>query len=456
MSLFYDETSKNDKPLALRLAPEDFSEFYGQEKIAAKGGPLRKLIDQEWFPSCIFYGPPGSGKSALANIIVRKTGSKVLKLNAVTAKSEDLRKAFDIARQNRMMGRKTILFIDEIHRFNKMQQDGLLPALEDGLVTLIGTTTHNPYFYLIPPLRSRVLLFQFEKLKEDDLKNILKNAEKKLRIKLTSDTRDFLMRFANGDARRMLNLLEAGLKIKAKDEELSTSNLSSLIDKQSLVYDRDEDYHYDIISAYIKSLRGSDPDAAIYWLARMIESGEDPLYIARRLVILASEDIGLADNFSIVLTNAVYHAVDTIGMPEARIILAHATLYLALQPKSNSAYRAISEAIEYVKKEISQEVPPHLRSSVRAEGEYKYPHDYEFHFVPQKYMEHRVQFYKPDEKPLGEEKEFKRRYDFYRTLAKKLEGKYEGKVQDRRGEKEKRDKKGNPEAKGSDPGEGKK
>ncbi len=458
MSLFdekrSEEHSEKDKPLATRLSPEDFDEFYGQEKIIAEKGPIRKLISRGWLPSCIFYGPPGSGKSALANIIAKKTGSEFLKLNAVTAKSEDLRKAFDIARQNRMLGKKTILFIDEIHRFNKMQQDGLLPALEDGLVTLIGTTTHNPYFYLIPPLRSRVLLFQFEKLEEKDLNRILDSAEKKLEIRLNKEVREFLVRFANGDARRMLNLLEAGLKIKDIGEELNISHLKTLIDKQSLIYDRDEDYHYDIISAYIKSIRGSDPDAAIYWLARMLEAGEDPLYIARRLIILASEDIGLADNFSIILANAAYHAVDTIGMPEARIILAHATLYLALQPKSNSSYRAISEAIEYVKKTISQEVPPHLRSSVRAEGEYKYPHDFEYHFVPQKYMDEDVRFYKPDEKPLGDEREFKKRYDFYRNLAKKLEErdgkKVQGKkVQDgRRREKENTDKEGNTEDKG--------
>jgi len=409
-------------PLAKRLQPMELEEFYGQDKLTGKHSILRRLIDQDKHISCIFYGPPGSGKSALARIIAHKTKSDFIPLNAVTARVEDLRKAFIRAEGNRGRNIRTILFIDEIHRFNKMQQDGLLPALEEGLVTLIGTTTRNPYYSLIPPLRSRVLLFSFEKLSTPALNNILQSAIKKENLIVEKDAVEYLISFANGDARRMLNLLETAMASEGK--RISKETLVQIIDKQALLYDRDEDFHYDIISAFIKSVRGSDPDAALYWLARMLEGGEDPLFIARRLIILASEDIGLADRFSLILAEAAYRAVDKIGMPEARIILSHVTIYLTLQPKSNSSYLAIEKATEYVKTKNSQEVPPYLRASHPSSKDYKYPHDFKYHYIKQDYMKEKVKFYQPDKLPLGEEKELKRRLDFFNQLREK--GKNEG------------------------------
>jgi len=419
----FNKTTENNKstdnyiPLARLLQPLTLEEFYGQDKLTGKQSILRKFIDQDKLVSCIFYGPPGSGKSALARIIAHKTKSDFIPLNAVTARVEDLRKAFIRAENNKQRNIRTILFIDEIHRFNKMQQDGLLPALEEGVVTLIGTTTRNPFYSLIPPLRSRVLLFPFEKLTLEALTNILLRAEKKEGLIVEKDAFEYLISFANGDARRMLNLLEASIIISGK--KITKNTLVQIIDKQALLYDRDEDLHYDIISAFIKSVRGSDPDAALYWLARMLEGGEDPLFIARRLIILASEDIGLADRFSLLLAEAAYRAVDKIGMPEARIILAHTTIYMALQPKSNSSYLAIEKAVEYVKTQKSQEVPSYLRSSHPGKKDYKYPHDFKYHYIKQDYMKEKIRFYQPDEQPLGEEKELKKRLDFFNQLREK-------------------------------------
>ncbi|UCB47532.1 MAG: replication-associated recombination protein A [Spirochaetota bacterium] len=405
------------RPLANRLTPEIIDDFFGQKKIMGKNGVLRLLIEQDKVTSSIFYGPAGSGKTALAMIIAHRTKSDIQKLNAVVAKVEDLRNALFKAEQNLRNGKKTILFIDEIHRFNKLQQDGLLPAVEEGTITLIGTTTHNPFYSLIPPLRSRVLLFEFEKLDHSALEQILIRAEQKESISITKEAREYLLKFANGDARRMLNLLETVLLLEKKGE-VELENIEKVIKEQHLVYDRDEDFHFDAISAFIKSIRGSDPDAALYWLALMLEGGEDPLYIARRLVILASEDIGLSDPLSLPIAQAAYDTVERIGMPEARITLAHVSIYLSLQPKSNSSYLAIDKAQKYVKTHEQIRVPAHLRSSSPG-GEYKYPHDYKFHFVPQEYLGKNVQFYSPGS--LGDEKELKKRLEFLKKLKQQGE-----------------------------------
>jgi len=418
MNNLFQNSRKKENPLALKLSPNSFDEFFGQKKIVGKNGILKKFILKDRIVSCIFYGPSGCGKTALAKIIVKFTQSDFLRLNAVTARIEDLRNTLNRAAQNSLVGKKSILFIDEIHRFNKMQQDGLLPALEEGIVTLIGTTTKNPFFSLIPPLRSRVLLFEFEKLSSIELQNILNTAMKKETISIDDCAQKYLINFANGDARRMLNLLEAAM-IVDKSRNITIDSFEKLTGKQSILYDRDENYHYDVISAFIKSIRGSDPDSALYWLALMLEGGEDPLFIARRLIILASEDVGLADTLSLILAESAYNAVDRIGMPEARIILSHLTIYLSLQPKSNSSYKAIEKAGEYVKTHETLEVPSYLKSSHPAQKYYKYPHDYQYHFIKQKYLTEDIQFYEPDENPLGYEKLLKKRLDFFEQLRSK-------------------------------------
>jgi len=413
-----DENPEVTEPLAARVSPKNLDEFVGQKQIVGENAIVRKFIQEDRVLSCIFYGPPGSGKTALAKIIAHSTRSTFIRLNAVTARVDDLRGALVKAAHLQNAGKRSMLFIDEIHRFNKMQQEGLLPALEEGTVTLIGTTTKNPFYSLIPPLRSRVLLFEFVKLTSEELSYILDDVTKKESISVETSAAQLLVQISNGDARRMLNLLEAAL-IMASNKRISSDVIERIIEKQPLSYDRDENYHYDVISAFIKSVRGSDPDAALYWLALMIEGGEDPLYIARRLIILASEDIGLADPLSLPIAESAYDAVDRIGMPEARIILSHVTIYLSLQPKSNSSYRAIDKATEYVKSHEQIEVPSYLRSSHPDTSHYRYPHDYRYHYVDQDYLGKEVKFYQPDESPLGEEKELKRRLDFLKKLRSK-------------------------------------
>lgn len=407
----------NHEPLAAKLAPSRMDEFHGQEEHLGKNGALRKLIENDALPSCVFFGPPGCGKTALARIVARRTESLFLRLNAVTARIDDLRGALKKAEQNRNTGKRTIIFIDEIHRFNKMVQDGLLPALEQGLAVMIGTTTKNPYYYLIPPLRSRVLLFEFRPLSEQNLRAILQRAAEQESVTTEPEAADHLVKRMGGDARRMLNILEAAAAIG--QGPVSLQAVSQVLQKQGVQYDRDEDYHYDVISAFIKSIRGSDPDAALYWLVSMLEGGEDPLFIARRLVILASEDVGLADPLSLIVADAAYSAVDRVGMPEARIILSHAAVYLSLQPKSNSAYQALSRAEEFLKARGSLPVPDHLRSAHPSSGRYVYPHDHPYHWVAQGYLPEQgrseASFYVPGE--LGAEKELKKRLLFLRRLA---------------------------------------
>ena len=428
MSSLFDSENLISKQLANRVTPDDLSDFFGQEKLLGKNGPLLQLIEADSVPSSIFYGPPGCGKTALAKVIAKRTNSAFIRLNAVTAKTEDLRKALGRAQESRFLGHETILFIDEIHRFNKMVQDGLLPALEEGTVTLIGTTTKNPFFYLIPPLRSRVLLFEFEWLSKDALACILDKAEVQEGFKTEEKARDFIIRHSSGDARRMLNLVQSALHLCTSDS-ISLEDVEGIIGIQPLIYDRDEDYHYDVISAFIKSVRGSDPDAALYWLALMLESGEDPLYIARRLVILASEDIGLADSSALGLAVSAYQAVDMVGMPEARLILSHVTLHLTLATKSNSSYRAISKAGAFVNERGNLEVPDYLKSSHPENKRYLYPHDYKYHYVQQQYLKESVSFYEPGE--LGDEREMKRRLEFLRNLHQEEKNLEETKPEDK-------------------------
>jgi putative ATPase len=416
MGTLFENDNEKRVPLAKRLAPDSLDVFYGQQKIVGKDGVLRSLILSDRVTSSIFFGPAGCGKTALARVIAALTKSEIIRLNAVTSRVEDLRAAFQKAKKNRAVGMRTILFIDEIHRFNKLQQDGLLPALEEGLVTLIGTTTRNPFYALIPPIRSRVLLFEFEPLDRHSLACILKRAEESESVTIEEDANEWLLRYANGDARRMLNILEAVILLTESDT-VSQADISRVIDRQPFLYDRDNDYHYDTISAFIKSIRGSNPDAAVYWLALMLEAGEDPLYIARRLVILASEDIGLADAHALPLALSGYNAVERIGMPESRIILSHVALYLSLQPKSNSSYTAIEAAGEHVTKNETLAVPPHLRSSVSRKEGYRYPHDYPYHWVAQEYLGIDSIFYTPGE--LGDEKQLKKRLEFLRKLGRK-------------------------------------
>lgn len=270
MNNIFQDKQKDDTPLSTRLTPETLESFYGQEKIVGKNGILRKLMEKDSVVSAIFFGPPGCGKTALARIIASHTKRDFIRLNAVTARIEDLRNAITRSEKNKQVGIGTIVFIDEIHRFNKMQQDGLLPSLEEGTITLIGTTTKNPYFSLIPPLRSRVLLFEFERLSPETLKNILHQAQRSLSIEIDEDAACYLVEFANGDARRMLNLLQTAITVS--NQRVTMKVIENLITKQTILYDRDEDYHFDVISAFIKSIRGSDPDAALYWLALMLEA----------------------------------------------------------------------------------------------------------------------------------------------------------------------------------------
>ncbi|RKX94771.1 MAG: replication-associated recombination protein A [Spirochaetes bacterium] len=402
-------------PLSRLLMPQTLEDFFGQDHLVGKNGIIRKMVDEDNLISSVFYGPPGCGKTALAKIIARSTKSEIIQLNAVTATVDDIRKSIKKARSNSDVGIKTIVFIDEIHRFNKLQQDALLPPLEEGQIILIGVTTKNPFFSLTPPLRSRVLLFEFYKLSEKNLYKILEKAIKKVNLEISYKAKNYLVKISNGDARRMLNILEAAT-ILVKGRKIEREDLDKIIKKQWILYDRDEDFHYDVISAFIKSIRGSNPDAALYWLAVMLEGGEDPLYIARRLIILASEDIGLADSLALLLTTSAYEAVDNIGMPEARIILSHITIYLSLQQKSNSSYLAIEKALKYVREKPLMDVPPYLKAVGSEKKLYKYPHDYQGHFIKQKYLPKSINFYQPTE--IGREKDLKKRYEKLKEMLK--------------------------------------
>ena len=413
------ELLKTEKkaPLAWRMQPQNLDEFVGQTHILGKGKPLREAIERDSIVSLILYGPPGSGKTALAHIIAKETDALFLTLNAVTSGIADIKEALKEARN----ASRSILFIDEIHRFNKLQQDALLPDVESGVVTLVGASTQNPFFSIIPALSSRSMIFQFFPLTESEIKILLERAVKDkdnglagLNIKLETKAADFIASMSEGDARRALNALELGVFImRSSDRSVYDIQLAKeVLQKKSLYYSEDE--HYDTISAFIKSMRGGEPDAVLYWLAKMLEAGEDPLYIARRIIICASEDVGNADPRALELAVAALHAVESIGLPEGRIPLAQAAIYIAMAPKSNSSYKGIENALSSVREERLSPVPAHLKSAnykgaanLGAGIGYKYPHNYKGHFVEQNYMTNNRIFFFPSDQ--GFEKIFKKR-----------------------------------------------
>ncbi len=388
-----------NKPLAERMRPRTLDDYVGQKHLVGQGSVLRKMIESRHISSFILWGPPGVGKTTLAQIVANQLDVPFFTLSAVTSGVKDVRDVIEKARSGRFFNSANpILFIDEIHRFSKSQQDSLLGAVEKGIVTLIGATTENPSFEVIRPLLSRCQLYILKPLGEDDLLQLLKRAietdvelsQRKINIEETAA----ILRYSGGDARKLLNILE--LVVGASSDEsvdITDKRVVECLQQNPMAYDKDGEMHYDIISAFIKSIRGSDPDAALYWLARMIEGGEDPSFIARRLVISASEDIGLANPNALLLANAAFDAVMKIGWPEGRIPLAEATVYLAASPKSNSAYKGINSALEIVRQTGNLPVPLHLRNAptklmkdLGYAAEYKYSHDYPNHFVKQQFL----------------------------------------------------------------------
>ena len=397
--------ARNNAPLAERMRPASFDEFVGQEHILGEGRVLRRAIDSDRIPSILFWGPPGSGKTTLARLIATQTRAHFEPVSAVSAGVADLRKAVAEARERRSFYQQpTILFVDEIHRFNKAQQDVILPHVEDGTVVFIGATTENPSFEVNAPLLSRCRVFTLNALDPEDVEAIVRRAlddEQRglgmLKPQMEPDALMHLVNIANGDARVALNALEMATVAcdPATDgsRQIGVDAVSDALQRRTPLYDKAGDSHYDTISAFIKSVRGSSPDGALYWLARMLESGEDPMFIARRLVILAAEDIGLANPGALPVAVAAQQAVHFIGLPEGRIPLAEATVYLATSPKSNAAYMALERAMEDVRNAPHEPVPLHLRNAVTGlmrgmgyGGGYKYSHDYEGHFEPQEYL----------------------------------------------------------------------
>ena len=432
------EPDRSGEPLASRMRPRTLGEIAGQQHILGEGKLLRRAIEADRFASLIFYGPPGTGKTTLASVIARSTGSRFEALNGVESNVAEIRAKIDQARTWRDLRQETtILFIDEIHRFNKAQQDVLLPHIERGTVRFIGATTHNPYFYVNSPLVSRSQIFQLEPVPTEALLPVLERA-------LTDSERGFgamkieadpaalthLAVMSDGDVRKALTSLELAVLTTPPEEDgsihLTLEVAEESIQRKAIVYDADGDAHYDTASAFIKSIRGSDPDAALYWLAKMLHAGEDPRFITRRLVISASEDIGLADSNALRVAMDAHQAFEFIGMPEGRIPLAHATVYLATAPKSNTAYAGINAAMSDVEKGRTLSVPEHLRTKTRkklatASGtdeekmRYLYAHDYEGGYVPQAYLPEGRVYYHPGENGL--EKRIKERMDYLRQRA---------------------------------------
>ncbi len=395
------------RPLAVRMRPRSLSEVVGQQHILGPGSLLKRLVEQNNFGSLLFYGPPGTGKTSIAEAIARETRSRFVRVNAVMSNMAELREVLGIARK--MRGSRTILFIDELHRFNKTQQDLLLPDVEEGVVRLIGATTHNPGFYVNPPLLSRSHLFRLEPLSTEAVAGVLAlalgDAERGLGglgVTATPRILSELAVFCDGDLRRALNALEVIALGKGGPSAIAKEDLEVFARERRIRYDADEDEHYDTISAFIKSCRGSDPDAAMYWLAKMLVGGEDPRFVARRLVILASEDVGLADPNALPLAVAAHHAVEFVGLPEAELTLAHATLYIATAPKSNSATLALGEARRVLAEEPVQSVPDHLRDKNGQASKrmglgkgYAYSHDFPEGISGQDYLRQPLRLYSP-------------------------------------------------------------
>ena len=427
-------TALSDQPLAARLRPTSINDIAGQQHILGEGKLLRRAIESDRFSSLIFYGPPGTGKTTLATVIAKTTNSRFEMLNGVESNVGEIRDKIAQARTWKDLRQQTtILFIDEIHRFNKAQQDVLLPHIERGTVRFIGATTHNPYYYINSPLTSRSQIFQLDAVSPDNLVAVLIKAltDKKMglgneNIKADDDALKHIAQKADGDVRKALTALElAALTTPENDTgiiHLTLNIAAESIQQKAIVYDATGDAHYDTISAYIKSIRGSDPDAALYWLSKMLVAGEDPRYIARRMVISASEDIGLADSNGLRVAMDAQQAFELLGMPEGRIPLAHATVYLATAPKSNSAYAALNEAMADVETGKTLTVPAHLRTPTRkkiaaasgtkdSELEYHYSHSFEGNYVPQAYLPEGRQYYNPTENGL--EKRIKERLDYW-------------------------------------------
>ncbi len=429
--LFNSPQAKADKPpirepLAARMRPQTLDQVLGQDHILAEGKLLRRAIESDRFASLIFYGPPGTGKTSLANVIAKTTGSRFEALNGVESNVAEIRAKIDQAKIHRdLRGETTILFIDEIHRFNKAQQDVLLPHLERGTVRFIGATTHNPYYYVNSPLVSRSQIFQLEPVSTINIVDLLKRAladpERGLgaeHITADPDALEHLAKLSDGDVRKALTALELAT---CGDAHITLADAEESIQRKAVHYG--DDGHYDTISAFIKSIRGSDPDAALYWLAKMLHAGEDPRFISRRLVIAASEDIGLADSGALRVALDAHHALEFVGMPEGRIPLAHATVYLATSPKSNTAYAALGAAIDDVESGRTLAVPPHLRTptSKKLTGttgvseeamKYLYSHDYEGAYIPQAYLPEGRTYYQPGNQGL--ESRIKERLEYWR------------------------------------------
>ena len=431
------DTDADDKhrPLAARMRPRSFDNFAGQEQSICRGKLLRRAIEADKIGSIILFGPPGSGKTTLAKVIAEITNSRFVNISAVTSNVSELKRIASEARNRKQTtGRQTILFIDEIHRFNKSQQDVLLPHVEYGVLSIIGTTTYNPFFYINAALVSRSKVFQLNPLNKDDIRRILERAAADsenglgdMNIQIDKDALEHWTEVSEGDARKALNALEVAALTTDPDEKgvrhIDITAAEESIQKKAVVYDRDGDQHYDTISAFIKSLRGSDPDAGLYWLAKMLHAGEDPRFIARRLVILAAEDVGNADPQALVLATATFQAVDMIGMPEAQIPLAQAVTYIATAPKSNASYVGLNRARKDVEEHRTQEVPRHLRDTHysgakklgHGEG-YQYAHDHPDHIVEQEYMPEKKVYYEPTN--LGFEAQIAGRIKYWKKQLK--------------------------------------
>ena len=422
---------ETESPLASRLRPKTLDEVVGQQHIVGKGKLLYRAIKADKLSSIIFYGPPGTGKTTLAKVIANTTSAVFKQINATSAGKKDMEEAVQEAKNSQgMYGKKTILFIDEIHRFNKGQQDYLLPYVEDGTIILIGATTENPYFEVNSALLSRSIIFELKKLEKEDIKVLLLRAvndkEKGMgsyHAKMDDDALEFLADVCNGDARTALTAIELGILTTERSADgyihITIDVASECIQKRVISYDKSGDNHYDIVSAFIKSMRGSDPDAAVYYLARMLYAGEDIKFIARRIMICASEDVGNADPMALVVATSASQAVERIGMPEAQIILSQAVTYIACAPKSNAAYEAIGAAMDTVKNQVTPPVPAHLQDAHYKGAQklghglgYKYAHDYPNHYVEQQYLPDTLvgtKFYHPTE--MGYEKQIREHFD---------------------------------------------